>query len=67
MVFVSRAGNAGGEEVGHLVADRLGFVRVDGVDRCSRGSGPADVADEERCKSRQREGIGAGRVRAVND
>ncbi len=52
---ISHAEGAAGEEVGRLVADRLGFVYVDEeiVARAAARGGidPADVADEERRKS----------------
>ena len=55
LVCISHAEGAGGEEVGRLVADRLGFVYVDEeiVARAAARGGidPADVADEERRKS----------------
>jgi hypothetical protein len=54
-VCISHAEGAAGEEVGRLVADRLGFVYVDEeiVARAAARGGidPADVADEERRKS----------------
>jgi len=55
LVCISHAEGAAGEEVGRLVADRLGFVYVDEeiVARAAARGGidPADVADEERRKS----------------
>ena len=55
LVCISHAEGAGGEEVGRLVADRLGFVYVDEeiVARAAARGGidPADVADAERRKS----------------
>jgi len=67
LVCISHAEGAGGEEVGRLVADRLGFVYVDEeiVARAAARGGidPADVADEERRKSlleRVLTGLGQG-------
>jgi uncharacterized protein len=55
VVCISHATGAGGEEVGRLVAERLGFLYVDEdiVARTAARGGldPADVADEERRKS----------------
>ena len=55
LVCISHAEGAAGEEVGRLVADRLGFVYVDEqiVARAAARGGidPADVADAERRKS----------------
>ena len=55
VVCISHAPGAGGEEVGRLVADRLGFLYVDEeiVARAADKGGvhAADVADEERRKS----------------
>jgi uncharacterized protein len=55
LVCISHAEGAGGEEVGRLVADRLGFVYFDEeiVARAAARGGidVADVADEERRKS----------------
>ena len=52
---ISHATGAGGEEVGRLVAERLGFLYVDDeiVARAAAkgGLGPKEVADEERRKS----------------
>jgi uncharacterized protein len=55
VVCISHATGAGGEEVGRLVAERLGFLYVD-EDIVARAAAkgridPADVADEERRKS----------------
>jgi uncharacterized protein len=54
-VCISHATGAGGEEVGRLVAERLGFLYVDDeiVARAAAkgGIGPGDVADEERRRS----------------
>jgi cytidylate kinase len=54
-VCISRALGAGGEEVGRLVADRLGFVYVDEeiVSRTAARAGidAASVADEEQRRS----------------
>jgi len=56
VVCISRASGAGGEEVGRLVAQRLGFACVDEevVARAAARGGvePRAVADEERRKSR---------------
>ena len=56
VVCISRASGAGGEEVGRLVAERLGFACVDEevVARAAARGGvePRAVADEERRKSR---------------
>src|SRR5206468_12581595 len=55
VVCISHAAGAGGEEVGRLVAERLGFLDVNGeiVARAAAKGGvdAADVADEERRKS----------------
>lgn len=55
VVCISHATGAGGEEVGRLVAERLGFAYVDHeiVARAAAkgGIGPDDVATEERRKS----------------
>ena len=55
VVCISHATGAGGEEVGRLVADRLGYLYVDDeiVARAAAQGGidPGDVADEERRKS----------------
>lgn len=55
VVCISHATGAGGEELGRLVAERLGFPYVDDeiVARAAArgGIGPDDVADEERRKS----------------
>ena len=55
VVCISHATGAGGEEVGRLVAERLGFLYVDDdiVARAAARGGisPAEVADEERRKS----------------
>jgi cytidylate kinase len=55
VVCISHATGAGGEEVGRLVAERLGFLYVD-EDIVARAAAkgrvdPGDVADEERRKS----------------
>ena len=55
VVCISHATGAGGEEVGRLVAERLGFLYVDEdivAGAAARGRiDPGDVADEERRKS----------------
>jgi cytidylate kinase-like protein len=55
VVCISHATGAGGEEVGRLVAERLGFLYVDDeiVARAASkgGIGPEELADEERRKS----------------
>jgi cytidylate kinase len=55
VICISRALGSGGDEVGQLVAERLGFLHVDeGIVARAAASGgisPADVADEERRKS----------------
>ena len=55
MVCISRAWAAGGEEVGRLVAERLGFGYVDEeiISRAAERGGidPGTVADQERRKS----------------
>ena len=55
VVCISRAAGAGGEEVGRLVAERLGFLYVDDeiVARAAAKGGirSDEVADEERRKS----------------
>jgi cytidylate kinase len=67
VVCVSHASGAGGEEVGRLVAEKLGFLYVDDeiVVRAAVTGGiePEDVADEERRKSlatRLLEGLAQG-------
>jgi len=54
VVCISHATGAGGEEIGHLVADRLDFLYVDEevIDRAAKRAGinPEEVADEERRK-----------------
>jgi cytidylate kinase len=55
VVCISHATGAGGEEVGRLVAERLGFLYVDDdivAQAAAKGRiDPGDVADEERRKS----------------
>jgi CMP/dCMP kinase len=55
VICISHATGSGGDEVGRLVAERLGFLHVDEeiVARAAARGGisPADVADEERRKS----------------
>jgi uncharacterized protein len=55
VVCISHATGAGGEEVGRLVAERLGFLYVDEdivAGAAARGGiDPGDVADEEQRKS----------------
>lgn len=55
VVCISHASGAGGEAVGRLVAERLGFLYVDDeiVARAAAAGGidPGDVANEERRKS----------------
>jgi cytidylate kinase len=55
VVCISHATGAGGEEVGRLVAERLGFLYVDDeiVARAAAkgGIGPDEIADAERRKS----------------
>ena len=55
VVCISHATGAGGEGVGRLVAERLGFLYVDDdivARAAARGEiSPAEVADEERRKS----------------
>ena len=55
VVCISHATGAGGEEVGRLVAEQLGFLYVDDdivARAAARGEiSPAEVADEERRKS----------------
>ena len=52
VVCISHATGAGGEEVGRLVAERLGFLYVDeeivAGAAATGGINPDDVADEER-------------------
>lgn len=67
VVCISHASGAGGEEVGRLVAQQLGFLYIDDdiVARAAAAGGidPAEVADEERRKSfaiRLLEGLGEG-------
>jgi cytidylate kinase len=54
VICISHASGAGGEEVGHLLADRLGFLYVDEevIDQAARRAGidPEQIADEERRK-----------------
>ena len=54
-ICISRAAGSGGDEVGQLVAERLGYRHVDEeivANAASRGGiSPGDVADEERRKS----------------
>ena len=54
VVCISHATGAGGEEIGHLVADRLDFLYVDEevIDRAAKRAGidPEEVTDEERRK-----------------
>ena len=55
VVCISHAAGAGGEEVGKLVAERLGFLYVDDeiVARAAAkgGIGPGEIADEEKRRS----------------
>ena len=55
VVCISRSDGAGGDEVGHLVAERLGFQYADEeiiVRAAAKGGlAPVDVADEEKRKS----------------
>src|SRR5919204_4883851 len=55
VVCISHATGAGGEEVGRLVAERLGFVYVDdeivAQAATAGGIGAVEVADEERRKT----------------
>ena len=67
VVCISHASGAGGEEVGRLVADQLGYLYVDDdiVARAAAAGAidPAEVADEERRKSFARrllEGLAQG-------
>jgi Cytidylate kinase-like family len=54
VVCIARASGAGGEEIGRVVADRLGFLYVDEeiIDLAAKRAGidPDQVADEERGK-----------------
>jgi len=53
VICISRAHGARGDEVGRLVAERLGFQYVDEeivAEAAEGGISPADVADEERRK-----------------
>ncbi len=54
VVCIARASGAGGEEIGRLVADRLGFLYVDEeiIDLAAKRAGidPEQFADEERRK-----------------
>lgn len=54
VVCIARASGAGGEEIGRVVADRLGFLYVDEeiIDLAAKRAGidPEQVADEERRK-----------------
>jgi cytidylate kinase len=67
VVCISHATGAGGEDVGRLVADRLGFLYVDeeiiAWAAAEAGIDPADVADVERRRSlitRAFESLGQG-------
>ena len=55
VICISHATGSGGEEIGRLVAERLGFLHVDDeiVARAAARGGisPEDVSDEERRKS----------------
>ena len=55
VICISHATGSGGDEVGRLVAERLGFLHVDAeivADAAARGGiSPGDVANEERRKS----------------
>ena len=55
VICISHATGSGGDQVGRLVAERLGFLHVDEeivANAAARGGlSPADVADEERRKS----------------
>src|ERR1051325_8450885 len=55
VICISHATGSGGDRVGRLVAERLGFLHVDEeivAKAAARGGlSPADVADEERRKS----------------
>jgi cytidylate kinase len=55
VICISHATGSGGDEVGHLVAERLRFLHVDeeivGRAAARGGISPSDVADEERRKS----------------
>ena len=55
VLCISRALGAGGEQVGRLVAERLGFLYVDeeivAWAAAKGGIGSAEVADEEKRKS----------------
>jgi cytidylate kinase len=52
VVCISQVSGAGGAEIGHIVADRLGFLYVDEevIDRAAKRAGidPETVAEEER-------------------
>ena len=54
VICIARASGAGGEEIGRVVADRLGFLYVDEeiIDLAAKRAGidPEQVADEERRK-----------------
>jgi cytidylate kinase len=58
VVCISHASGAGGEEVGRIVAERLGFARVDEeivAEAAAKGGiDPGEVADEERREARRR-------------
>lgn len=67
VICISHASGAGGEDVGRLVAEQLGYIYVDDdiVARAAAAGGidPAAIADEERRKSfaaRLLEGIAQG-------
>jgi hypothetical protein len=54
VICISHASGAGGEEIGHLLADRLDLLYVDEevIDHAARRAGidPEQIADEERRK-----------------
>ncbi len=55
VVCISHASGAGGDEVGRLVAERLGFLYVDDeivAEAAAKGGiGPGEIADEEKRRS----------------
>lgn len=55
VICISHASGAGGEEIGHLLADRLGLLYIDEeiIDHAAKRAGidPEQIADEERRKS----------------
>jgi cytidylate kinase len=63
VICISRSSGSGGDEIGQLVAGRLGYRHVDeeivATAAARGGLSPADVADEERRKSLARRILGS--------